>query len=79
MAGGEAPTAALVVREALCYPLLPGERAQLRLHVPAIVHAPVTAGQAGTLELLVDGERVACVPVDYACAVAAREKEKAVK
>ena len=79
VAGGEAPTAALVVREALCYPLLPGERAQLRLHVPAIVHAPVTAGQAGTLELLVDGERAACVPVDYACAVAAREKEKAVK
>ena len=75
--GGEAASVALVTREALCYPAMPDERAQLRLRVPVFVRAPVFDEQAGTLELVVDGEPVACVPVYYAHAVAAKQKEKA--
>lgn len=76
VAGGEAPSVALVTREALRYPMLSDERAQLQLRVPAIVCAPVAQEQAGTLDLLIGGERVASVPVDFAAAAQQRQTEK---
>ncbi len=73
---GEEPSVALVTREALRYPMLPDERAQLQLRVPAIVRAPVTEKETGTLALIIGGETVASVPVYFADAVAQRPSQK---
>lgn len=74
---GEVPSVELVTREALCCPVLMGEHVRLRLRVPVIVSAPVAAEEAGTMEVLVNGEVAASVPVCYANAVVPRQKEKA--
>ena len=55
----------LVRGEALSWPLAPGETAELRLHAPQFVFAPVLNGPAGYAELLVNGEPVRRVTVYY--------------
>ena len=49
----------------LSYPLAEGEKLQTVLHAPDFVYAPVLPGQAGWLEVLVDGSCVGEVPVYY--------------
>ena len=50
----------------LSYPVAEGETVETFLHAPEFVYAPVLPGQAGQLEILVDGARVSQVPVYYA-------------
>ena len=47
------------------YPLAEDETVETRLHAPEFVYAPLVPGQAGWLEVLVDGKRVCEVPVYY--------------
>lgn len=67
--GGRLEHVSLVAAEDAAYPLAEGEQAELVLHAPQLVFAPVLAGQAGWLELRVDGVCVREVPVYYARAV----------
>ena len=56
----------LIADEAFSYPLAEGEQAETALHAPEFVYAPVLPGQAGWLEVLVDGVRVGEISVSYA-------------
>lgn len=73
--GGVKDAAMLRAGEALSWPLAPGETAELRLHAPQFVFAPVLNGPAGYAELLVNGEPVRRVTVYYRHPVA-QTKEK---
>ena len=67
--GGRLERVSLTAAEEISYPLAEGERTELVLHAPQLAFAPVLAGQAGWLELRVDGVCVREVPVYYAQAV----------
>ena len=67
--GGRLERVSLTAAEEISYPLAEGERKELVLHAPQLAFAPVLAGQAGWLELRVDGVCVREVPVYYAQAV----------
>ncbi len=67
--GGRLERVSLTAAEEISYPLAEGERTELVLHAPQMAFAPVLAGQAGWLELRVDGVCVREVPVYYAQAV----------
>lgn len=56
--GGEKTQAALLSGGTLSYPLARGEKAELRIHAPQFVFAPVLPSAAGYTELLVDGQCV---------------------
>ena len=64
--GSETKRVRLLVGGDLSYPLAEGEKIETRLHAPDFVYAPVLPGQAGWLEVLVNGKRVGEVPVYYA-------------
>ena len=64
--GSQKRRVALLADEAFSYPLAEGEEAETALHAPQFVYAPVLPGQAGWLEILVDGVRVGEIPVSYA-------------
>lgn len=49
----------------ISYPLLPGEKPEIRLKAPQFVFAPVMRGQAGTAEVWLDGQMIAETPVYY--------------
>ena len=67
--GGRLERVSLTAAEEISYPLAESERTELVLHAPQLAFAPVLAGQAGWLELRVDGVCVREVPVYYAQAV----------
>lgn len=58
------------------YPLAEGETIETVLHAPDFVYAPLVPGQAGWLEVLVDGKRVGEVPVYYEQAAEAETPKK---
>ena len=64
--GSRTERISLVTGAELSYPVAEGETVQTILHAPEFVYAPVLPGQAGQLEILVDGARVSQVPVYYA-------------
>lgn len=64
--GSETKRVRLLAGGDLSYPLAEGEKIETRLHAPDFVYAPVLPGQAGWLEVLVNGKRVGEVPVYYA-------------
>ncbi len=63
--GGVKDAVGLYAGEALCWPLAPEETAEVRLHAPRFVFAPVLHGPAGYAELLVNGVPVRRVTVYY--------------
>ena len=67
--GGGLELVSLAAAEDVSYSLAEGERIELVLHAPQLAFAPVLAGQAGWLEVRVDGVCVRRVPVYYAQAV----------
>ena len=67
--GGRLERVSLTAAEEISYPLAEGERTELVLHAPQLAFAPVLAGQAGWLELRVDGVCVREILVYYAQAV----------
>ena len=73
--GGVRDAVALRAGEALGWPLAPGETAELRLHAPKFVYAPVLSAPAGYAELLINGEPVRCVTVYYRYPVAQTPKK----
>ena len=64
--GSKTQRVSLVTGAELSYPVAEGETVETILHAPEFVYAPVLPGQAGQLEILVDGARVSQVPVYYA-------------
>ena len=58
------------------YPMAQGEMVEMVLHAPEFTYAPVLPGQAGWLEIFVDGARVSQVPVYYAQTAEALEPER---
>ena len=64
--GSETKRVRLLAGGDLSYPLAEGEKIETVLHAPDFVYAPVLPGQAGWLEVLVNGKRVGEVPVYYA-------------
>ena len=70
--GGMQGRVLLTAAEEISYPLAEGEQTELVLHAPQLAFAQVLAGQAGWLELRVDGVCVREVPVYYAQAVEER-------
>ena len=64
--GSQKKRIALIADEAFSYPLAEGEQAETTLHAPGFVYAPVLPGQAGWLEILVNGVRVGEISVSYA-------------
>lgn len=69
--GGRTQCISLIAGGALACPLAEGEEAELILHAPQFVYAPVVCGQAGWLEVKVDGKTCKTVPVFYAQAAEA--------
>ena len=65
MIGGVKDAVGLYAGEALRWPLAPEETAEVRLHAPRFVFAPVLHGPAGYAELLVNGVPVRRVTVFY--------------
>ena len=63
--GSETKRVRLLAGGDLSYPLAEGEKIETVLHAPDFVYAPVLPGQAGWLEILVNGKRVGEVPVYY--------------
>lgn len=72
--GGAAQTAEALVWDAVCLPLKPEEQAQLRIHTPRFVYAPVLVGPAGYLELWCGEEMLSTVPVYYREPVERKER-----
>ena len=64
--GSKTQRVSLVTGTDFSYPVAEGETVETFLHAPEFVYAPVLPGQAGQLEILVDGARVSQVPVYYA-------------
>lgn len=69
--GGICRQAALCAAESLVWPMKAGETAELRMHAPHFVFAPVLRGPAGYAALCIDGEMVGTVPLYYRQPVAA--------
>ena len=64
--GSKTQEIALIAEAPVSYPLAEGETFETVLHAPAFVYAPVLPGQAGWLEVRVNGACVAEVPICYA-------------
>ena len=64
--GSKTQRVSLVTGTDFSYPVAEGETVETILHAPEFSYAPVLPGQAGQLEILVDGARVSQVPVYYA-------------
>ena len=71
--GSKTECVSLVAGAEFSYPVAEGETVETILHAPAFSYAPVLPGQAGELEILVDGARVSQVPVYYAQTAEASE------
>lgn len=63
--GSETTRVRLLAGADASYPLAEGETIETRLHAPDFVYAPLVPGQAGWLEVLVDGNCAGEVPVYY--------------
>ena len=74
--GSRTERISLVAGAEFSYPAAEGETVQTILHAPDFVYAPVLPGQAGWLEVLLDGERVGQVPVYYAQTAEGIEPER---
>lgn len=64
--GSPTQRVALVAGETCRVMLGENERAETILHAPKFVYAPVLAGQAGRVDVVVSGETITSVPVYYA-------------
>lgn len=64
--GSDRKTVSLLAGAAFSYPLAEGETVQTILHAPEFSYAPVLPGQAGWLEIRLDGACVGEIPVYYA-------------
>lgn len=73
--GGAQEHVALVCGESLRCALLPGECAELRIHAPRYVFAPVLYAQAGYADVLLNGECVCKTPLYFKNSVPLIEKK----